>query len=170
MRRATRRLASGPCTGAAAVLLLSCVVVLAACGSPAGDGNPGAGASAGDGPGAGSGISQAENDLRIEVDRGDGSPAERWTLVCAGVAEGTHPQAQAACDHLAGMEEPFAPLPDDVMCTQEYGGDQTAHITGRWRGEPVDLELSRVNGCRISQWNSLGPVLPIPVGVGDPLG
>ena len=152
------------------LVLLASAVVLGGCGSTAGDGDPGAAPPRAGDPGAGSGISQAENDLRIEVDRGDGAPAESWTLVCAGVVEGTHPQGQAACDHLAGMEAPFAPLPEDVMCTQEYGGPQTAHITGRWQGEPVDLELSRVNGCRISQWDSLGPVLPVPVGVDGPLG
>ena len=95
---------------------------------------------------------------------------ESWTLVCAGFVEGSHPQAQAACDHLAGMTEPFAPLADDLVCTEQYGGDQTARITGRWAGEPVELELSRVNGCHISKWDALGPVLPIPVGVTDPLG
>ena len=99
-----------------------------------------------------------------------GTPAESWTLVCAGSVEGTHPEAQAACDHLAGMAAPFAPLPEDAMCTQEYGGPQTAHITGRWQGDPVDLELSRVNGCRISQWDSLGPVLPVPATGAEPLG
>ena len=47
-----------------------------------------------------------------------------------------------------------------MLCTQQYGGPQTAHVTGRWSGEPVDLELTRVDGCRISQWDSLGPLLP----------
>ena len=76
------------------------------------------------------------------------------------MAEGTHPEAQAACDHLAGTTAPFAPLPDDVMCTEQYGGPQTAHITGRWRAEAVDLQLSRIDGCRIAQWDALGPLLP----------
>ncbi|NEK86334.1 hypothetical protein GCU60_11265 [Blastococcus saxobsidens] len=154
-------------------MLLSGAVALAACGSPAGDdGGAASGPSApetADG-GAAAGISQAENDLRIDVDRGDGSPPESWTLVCVGLVEGTHPQAQAACDHLAGMADPFAPLPEDAMCTQQYGGPQTARITGRWAGDPVDLELSRVDGCRISQWDSLGPLLPVPVGGTQPLG
>ena len=121
-------------------------------------------------PGAAAGIEQTQNDLRIDVDLGDGAPPQSWTLVCAGVADGTHPDQQAACTHLAGMPEPFAPLPDDVMCTEQYGGPQTARITGRWQGGPVDLELSRVDGCRIAQWDSLGPVLPVPVTGAQPLG
>lgn len=73
--------------------------------------------------------------------------------------------AADACAHLDGMTDPFAPLPADRMSTEQYGGPQTAHVSGRWRGKPVDLEVSRVDGCRISQWDSFGPVLPAPVGV-----
>ncbi|RZU31513.1 SSI family serine proteinase inhibitor [Blastococcus saxobsidens] len=152
------------------LLLLASAVVLGACGTPAADGGAGPAPSDAAGPGGGTGISQAENDLRIDVDRGDGSPPESWTLVCVGFVEGTHPQAQAACDHLAGMTDPFAPIAADTMCIQQYGGPQTARITGRWQGGPVDLELSRVDGCRIAQWDSLGPVLPVPVTGVQPLG
>jgi hypothetical protein len=38
-------------------------------------------------------------------------------------------------------------------------------VTGRWGGAAVDLELSRADGCLIAQWDRLGPLLPIPVGV-----
>ena len=152
--------------------LLAAVLLLSACASStpddAGPATPTGGGAAD--PGAGSGISQTDNDLRIDVDGGSGAPPQSWNLVCAGVADGTHPEAQAACDHLAGMTDPFAPLPDDVMCTEQYGGPQTARITGRWQGQPVEVDLSRVDGCRIAQWDAFGPVLPVPVGVGEPLG
>jgi len=100
------------------------------------------------------------DELVVELDRGDGSPVQRWTLVCGGTVQGDHPDATAACAHLGGLDEPFAAIPADAMCTQVYGGPQTAHLTGRWRGEPVDLQLSRVDGCRIAQWDRLGPLLP----------
>jgi hypothetical protein len=145
--------------------LLLAALALAACGSERG----GDGAAPSPDPGTTTGIEQTQNDLRIDVDRGDGSPPESWTLVCAGFVEGSHPQAQAACDHLAGMSEPFTPLAGDIICTEQYGGDQTARITGRWAGQGVELDLSRRDGCRISQWDSFGPVLPIPVGVGQSL-
>ncbi|WP_347060493.1 SSI family serine proteinase inhibitor [Blastococcus sp. HT6-30] len=138
--------------------LLTPLLVLAACAS-------GSGAAGGTDGGAASGISQADDHLRIEVDRGNGSPPQTWTLRCAGVVAGSHPQAEAACAHLEGMSDPFAPVPGDAMCTEQYGGAQTARITGTWRGTPVELELSRVDGCRIAQWDALGPVLPVPVGV-----
>jgi hypothetical protein len=105
----------------------------------------------------------------VHADRGDGTPAEDWTLACVGVVEGTHPEAEAACAHLTGLDDPFAPLPDDAVCAEQFGGPQTARVTGRWNGKPVDLELSRANGCVIAQWDSLGPLLPIPVGV-EPIG
>ncbi len=90
-----------------------------------------------------------------------------WTLTCDPPG-GDHPAPAAACGALAGVREPFAPLPTDVLCTEQYGGGQTARVTGTYRGAPVDLSLSRVNGCAISQWDRLGPLLPGPVGVDLP--
>ena len=144
---------------------IALVALLTACASPYG--NAGAGGSTAPtdpaDPAAG-GIDQADNDLMIELDRGDGTEPESWTLTCVGFVEGSHPDAEAACEHLATVEDPFAPLPTDLVCTEQYGGPQTAHVFGRWNGEPVDLELSRTDGCRISQWDALGPLLPGPVG------
>ena len=90
---------------------------------------------------------------------------ERYTLTCGDVPGGDHPDPQATCAHLAALDDPFAPPAADVVCTEQYGGPQTAHVIGRWSGEEVDLELSRSDGCRIAQWDALGPFLPVPVGV-----
>ena len=92
---------------------------------------------------------------------------QTWTLTCDPPG-GDHPSPAAACGALAGVREPFAPLPADAICTEQYGGDQTARVTGTYRGAPVDLSLSRVNGCYIAQWDRLGPLLPGPVGVDPP--
>ena len=143
--------------------LLAVLALLTACARSADDGgssDDGSGGAAGDV----AGISRAENDLVVRVDQGDGSEPEAWTLTCVGTADGTHPDAAGACAHVQDMAEPFAPIPGDVACTEQYGGPQTAHVTGRWGGEPVDVELSRVNGCSISQWDGLGPLLPVDVG------
>jgi hypothetical protein len=113
------------------------------------------------------GSDRPANDLTVEQDLGDGSPPQRWTLVCAGTATGDHPAAEQACAHLAELDDPFAPLPEDRVCTEQYGGPQTARVTGVWAGEQVDLQVSRTNGCYIAQWDSLGPLLPGPVGVDD---
>jgi hypothetical protein len=102
----------------------------------------------------------ASNDLVVEIDRGDGSAEERYRLSCTEKIEGDHPDAEAACAHLTGMDDPFAPLLADAVCTQVYDGPQTAHVTGNWRGRPVDVQLARNDGCSIAQWDSLGPLLP----------
>jgi hypothetical protein len=143
-------------------LLLALTLLTAGCAGPSedGGGSPSAGAPAG--------TSRAENDLVVLVDQGDGSEPVTWTLTCAGTAEGTHPAATEACAHLAGMAEPFAPLPDDVVCTEQYGGPQSAHVGGVWGGKPVDLEVTRVDGCRIDQWDGLVPLLPAVSGVAPP--
>jgi hypothetical protein len=111
------------------------------------------------------GSDPALNDLVVTQDLGDGSPPQRWTLVCAGAVSGDHPQAEAACAHLAAIEDPFAPAPADLVCTEVYGGPQTARVTGVWGGEPVELEPGRRDGCEIAEWDALGPLLPGPVGV-----
>jgi hypothetical protein len=53
-------------------------------------------------------------------------------------------------------------VPKDQMCTQVFGGPETATITGTWRGKPVMSRLSRINGCEISRWNALNGLLPKP--------
>jgi hypothetical protein len=145
---------------------MALLALLTACASTSGDAGTGAGTGS---PTSGSdaaagGIQQADNDLQVELDRGDGTEPETWTLTCVGVVEGSHPDAEAVCAHLTSLDDPFAPLPADVVCTEQFGGPQTARVLGRWNGEPVDLELSRTDGCRISQWDALGPLLPGPVG------
>jgi hypothetical protein len=91
-------------------------------------------------------------DLRVEAD------AESATLTCDPVG-GTHPRAEAACEALAAHPEALAPFPPDAACTQIYGGDETASVTGTFRGEPVDASFSRENGCEISRWDALRPLL-----------
>ena len=132
------------------LLLVLPLILLTACGSSSGP------ADSVDG----GGIQRADNDLVVEYDAGDGSAPQSWTLTCVGFVEGSHPQAEQACEHLKSLEQPFAPLPADQMCAQVFGGPQTAKVTGLWRGEPVDLALSRSDGCRISQWDSLVPLVP----------
>ncbi|MBT2490441.1 hypothetical protein J7E96_18345 [Streptomyces sp. ISL-96] len=86
-----------------------------------------------------------------------------YELKC-GPTGGTHPEAQAACDRLeelAGEDgDPFAAVPQDRMCTHQYGGPATARITGTWNGRSVDATFNQGNGCEISRWRQMVPVLP----------
>ncbi|MFE4330278.1 SSI family serine proteinase inhibitor [Streptomyces sp. NPDC056831] len=96
---------------------------------------------------------------------GAGDPAAEgvFELKC-GPAGGSHPAAQQACDRLEELAgqgaDPFAPVPGDAMCTQQFGGPATARVTGTWRGRSIDTAFDRANGCAISRWNGLRPVLP----------
>ncbi|MEU7581865.1 SSI family serine proteinase inhibitor [Streptomyces sp. NPDC041068] len=109
------------------------------------------------------GIVAPTDRLTVTVTGSGGTGDGTYELNCHPTG-GTHPDAAAAC---AGLDEvtvygtdPFAPVPADSMCTMQYGGPATAHITGTWQGRPVDATFDRSNGCEISRWDSLVPVLP----------
>ncbi|GAA3011425.1 SSI family serine proteinase inhibitor [Streptomyces fulvorobeus] len=99
------------------------------------------------------------------TDSGDRAADGTFELVCGtDRAGGTHAKAQAACDRLAKAraadENPFLPTPAGAMCTQIHGGPATARIVGTWQGKHFSAHLNRVNGCEISRWNNLVPVVP----------
>ncbi|WP_369137862.1 SSI family serine proteinase inhibitor [Modestobacter versicolor] len=123
------------------------ILALAGCATGPDDGTAAAPTSAGD-------------ELVVVVDRGDGSAPERHTLTCGDPADGDLPDPAAACDQLRALEAPFDPLPADQACTEQYGGPETALVTGRWAGDAVRLELARTHGCEIDQWTRLAPLLP----------
>ncbi|GAA0929760.1 SSI family serine proteinase inhibitor [Streptomyces thermoalcalitolerans] len=81
-------------------------------------------------------------------------------------AGGSHPDARGACDVLDRNthegREVFEPVPEGSLCTLQYGGPATARVTGTWAGRPVDASYDRGDGCRISRWNRLVPLLPDP--------
>ena len=76
---------------------------------------------------------------------------------------GDHPRAQEACATLAKAEaagkDPFAAPPEDQMCTFIYGGPETAVVKGEWNGRTVSRAFARTNGCEISRWDAIEPVL-----------
>ncbi|MFI7005670.1 SSI family serine proteinase inhibitor [Streptomyces sp. NPDC050145] len=96
------------------------------------------------------------------ADSGNGNDGT-YELRCA-PAGGTHPDAAAACARLDEIgnegQDPFAPAPKDQLCTMQYGGPATAHITGTWHGRAVDASYSLADGCQIARWQQLSPVLP----------
>jgi subtilisin inhibitor-like len=79
-------------------------------------------------------------------------------------AGGRHPQPAAACAAVTrasrGARDPFAPVPGDAVCTMIYGGPATARVTGTWHGRPVAASFDRSNGCELSRWDALVPLLP----------
>lgn len=111
---------------------------------------------------------QVRDRLTITVSDSGARAADGTRRLSCSPAGGTHATPQQACDRLdqlaADGRKPFAPVPATMMCTMQYGGPATAHITGIWRGQPVDATFRRTNGCEIARWNTLEPVLPHTVG------
>ena len=100
-----------------------------------------------------------QTSLTIVIDPGDGGQSEEWTLACD-PAGGTHPDPEAACAALAGVEaDAFTPVAADQMCTQIYGGPETATVRGTWRADRVDASFSRQNGCEIARWDAVAGLL-----------
>ena len=85
---------------------------------------------------------------------GMSGPMEGWTLRCE-PAGGTLPAQEQACRRLDELEDPFAPVPADVACTQIFGGPEVARVEGSYRGDRVDARFTRHNGCEIARWNRL---------------
>ncbi|WP_225987195.1 SSI family serine proteinase inhibitor [Streptomyces spectabilis] len=102
--------------------------------------------------------------LKVTYSENDGAAAHTTYELDCGPAGGSHPAPAKACERLDGLAaegtDPFTPVARDAMCTQVYGGAQTAHVTGTWRGRTVDATFKRTDGCQISRWNTLVPVLP----------
>ncbi|MEV8020505.1 SSI family serine proteinase inhibitor [Streptomyces sp. NPDC086554] len=100
--------------------------------------------------------------LTVTVTGSGGEGDGTYKLECH-PAGGSHPDAQEACaklDEGTWGSDRFAPVPADSICTMQYGGPATAHITGTWNGRPVDAKFNRSNGCEIGRWDRLVPVLP----------
>jgi hypothetical protein len=96
-------------------------------------------------------------DLVVRVDP-DGQrgrrPAREVDVRCAGAAD------SGACRAVAALTAAdFAPVPDDVACPLQYGGPDTARVTGTLRGERVDARFSRTDGCEITRWEKVAPLL-----------
>ena len=125
-------------------MLLPALLVLAGCG---------------DEPGPDRVAGSPTTELQVQVVPDAGATPRSWTLTCE-PAGGDHPDPEAACADLARSPEPFATVPPDAVCTELYGGPQTAVVRGTSGGRAVELELSRTDGCRTEQWDRLGAVLP----------
>jgi hypothetical protein len=101
-------------------------------------------------------------ELRVEFfPKGPGAGGESATLTCDPVG-GTHPRPEEACAAIAAHPEALDPVPQEAVCTQIYGGDETASVTGVVRGQQVDASFDRTNGCEIERWEALAPLLTLP--------
>ncbi|MFC8869929.1 SSI family serine proteinase inhibitor [Streptomyces sp. NPDC057148] len=106
---------------------------------------------------------RATDHLTVTV-RDAGPDADGTYELSCGPAGGTHPDPAGACavverDTRWGQDA-FAPVPEGSVCTMQYGGPATAHVTGTWAGRAVDVTYDRRDGCEISRWDRMVPLLP----------
>lgn len=102
--------------------------------------------------------------LTVTVRQTAEAKPETYVLECANGAVGpatTLRGPEAACAAVLALgAEFFTAEPDpDLMCTQQYGGPQTAEIQGTINGVEVSTSFSLTDGCQITRWNALEPVL-----------
>lgn len=124
------------------------------------------------GDGAGPPPGTAAVALDITIDHPD-IDASSYRIVCDGntaTVEGSDAiDADEACAQLAQapvQERLVEGPPADRVCTEVYGGPDTATIVGSIDGQPVDTVIDRTNGCGISEWDELlSDVLPPAIGV-----
>ena len=92
-------------------------------------------------------------------------------LTCRGTSSAAtsflRPRARTACAaarRLAAFLD--AAPPRGRVCTQIYGGRDTARVRGRIGARLVDRRFARTDGCEIADWDRAQVLLYPPLGVG----
>ena len=131
-----------------AASLVAFSLVLAGCGGWEGGKTPG---------------TQTVLQIKAWLNGKDRRAPREWRLHCDR-SGGTHPAPEKACQRLFDLAEPFAPTPDDAVCTQVYGGPAVAEVEGLYRGETVDARFTRIDGCEIGRWDRHAFLFPVKPG------
>jgi len=88
------------------------------------------------------------------------APATQLTVRVDPDGDGPKPAKEAEVSDAAGLRPAdLEPVPDDVACTEQFGGPETATITGTLGGREVDARFARNNGCEIARWEKASPLL-----------
>jgi hypothetical protein len=129
------------------------VVLIAVCVLPA------AAHAAGTGTASAAGLA-----LRFSVTEAPAATPQSATLTCLGTRENATGYLREApeqgCEQAHQLADLLlnAPAPDRV-CTEIYGGPQTATVQGTINGRWVRRAFARTNGCELADWGQMGPLL-----------
>lgn len=109
-------------------------------------------------------MSTYDVELTVTLLDAPGAEERKFVLLASdgeAAADSTVPDPRAALAAVEQFgEEIFFPVPRlDRRCTQQYGGPQTATVTGRFHGRQVSCRFSRTDGCEIAKWRSMAPLL-----------
>ncbi len=105
--------------------------------------------------------------LTISIQQDASAEPMQYVLECVDGAPGpasTLPGSEAACARLVELGTDFftARPEKDIICTQQYGGPQTASITGDFNGTSVLASFALTDGCEISRWKKVQDILGAP--------
>jgi hypothetical protein len=97
-------------------------------------------------------------ELEVTLDPdGDGEQAPLEATFSCGEGRDA---AEAACAALGQLpENPGAPTPPGTACTEIFGGPDVLKVSGTLRGEPIDAEMTRANGCEIERFERFMPLI-----------
>jgi hypothetical protein len=91
--------------------------------------------------------------VTLDADGNGGDDALVETVTCPG-------GEAAVCEAVAALpNDPTAPVPPQTACTEIYGGPDTLAIEGTLRGQAVDAEFTRANGCEIDRFDRFAALL-----------
>ena len=91
--------------------------------------------------------------LTLDADGPGGKKLETKTVRCPG-------DADAVCGELADLStDDLEPVPDNVACTEIYGGPDVLTVEGLLEGDEVRAEFTRANGCEIERFDRWVPLL-----------
>lgn len=117
-------------------------------------------------------------DLQIRYEHPEAEVSFEYGIECGpdsseltGDGEQAEVDASEACEVLDVPEVSDRLLngSDNEVCTEVYGGPDTAEITGTLFDQQVDTVVDRTNGCGIADWDELfDELLPTAIGVASP--
>lgn len=106
-------------------------------------------------------------ELSIRYDDGAGQ-RDTATLTCGagagapragGFLDGKAPAGEL-CAKARSLRSLLTTQPDkERVCTQIYGGPETARVTGTLDGEKVDRRFTRTNGCELAEFDEASALL-----------
>ncbi len=88
------------------------------------------------------------------------APTTQLTVRVDPDGRGPEPAKAAQVRSASGLRPAdFEPVPDDVACTELFGGPETATISGTLERERVEGRFSRQDGCAIARWEKVSALL-----------